>query len=299
MKKILSNIFPYILLLLLIVMWGSSFAALKVSLETIPHLWVMSLRLVIGCLTITTFFLILRKNLPLTLDFWKWSLIIGFLGFSVPFSIISWGTQFIPSSLVAILMGANPIITLILAYFFLADNTLTIRMVIGVFLGLLGIILLIGFGNINADLYKAEFIYGQLAVLTGTFSFALASILLKNLPQEYSFERTLGSLICGSIIGLFLAYFFSNSSLEIHEISIKSAVSLTLLGIFSTGIASVIWFKVIALKGPVFLALVNYLIPVWALILGIFLLNERINFIVGFGLIFITIGIWLIEKRTK
>ena len=299
MKKILSNIFPYILLLLLIVMWGSSFAALKVSLETIPPLWVMSLRLVIGCLTITTFFLILRKGLPLTLDFWKWSLIIGFLGFSVPFSIISWGTQFIPSSLVAILMGANPIITLILAYFFLADNTLTIRMVIGVFLGLLGIILLIGFGNINADLYKAEFIYGQLAVLTGTFSFALASILLKNLPQEHSFERTLGSLICGSIIGLFLAYFFSNSSLEIHEISIKSAVSLTLLGIFSTGIASVIWFKVIALKGPVFLALVNYLIPVWALILGIFLLNERINFIVGFGLIFITIGIWLIEKRTK
>ena len=299
MKKILSNIFPYILLLLLIVMWGSSFAALKVSLETIPPLWVMSLRLVIGCLTITTFFLILRKNLPLTLDFWKWSLIIGFLGFSVPFSIISWGTQFIPSSLVAILMGANPIITLILAYFFLADNTLTIRMVIGVFLGLLGIILLIGFGNINADLYKAEFIYGQLAVLTWTFSFALASILLKNLPQEHSFERTLGSLICGSIIGLFLAYFFSNSSLEIHEISIKSAVSLTLLGIFSTGIASVIWFKVIALKGPVFLALVNYLIPVWALILGIFLLNERINFIVGFGLIFITIGIWLIEKRTK
>ncbi|MDG1152539.1 MAG: DMT family transporter [Hyphomicrobiales bacterium] len=299
MKKILSNIFPYILLLLLIVMWGSSFAALKVSLETIPPLWVMSLRLVIGCLTITTFFLILRKNLPLTLDFWKWSLIIGFLGFSVPFSIISWGTQFIPSSLVAILMGANPIITLILAYFFLADNTLTIRMVIGVFLGLLGIILLIGFGNINADLYKEEFIYGQLAVLTGTFSFALASILLKNLPQEHSFERTLGSLICGSIIGLFLAYFFSNSSLEIHEISIKSAVSLTLLGIFSTGIASVIWFKVIALKGPVFLALVNYLIPVWALILGIFLLNERINFIVGFGLIFITIGIWLIEKRTK
>ena len=299
MKKILSNIFPYILLLLLIVMWGSSFAALKVSLETIPPLWVMSLRLVIVCLTITTFFLILRKSLPLTLDFWKWSLIIGFLGFSVPFSIISWGTQFIPSSLVAILMGANPIITLILAYFFLADNTLTIRMVIGVFLGLLGIILLIGFGNINADLYKAEFIYGQLAVLTGTFSFALASILLKNLPQEHSFERTLGSLICGSIIGLFLAYFFSNSSLEIHEISIKSAVSLTLLGIFSTGIASVIWFKVIALKGPVFLALVNYLIPVWALILGIFLLNERINFIVGFGLIFITIGIWLIEKRTK
>ena len=299
MKKFLPNIFPFILLSLLIVMWGSAFAALKVSLETIPPLWVMSLRLIIGSLTIATFFLILRKSLPLTFEFWKWCLIIGFLGFSFPFSIISWGTQFIPSSLVAILMGANPIITLILAYFFLVDSKLTIRMVIGVFLGLLGIILLVGFGNIDADLYKREFIYGQLAVLAGTFSFALASVLLNHSPQEYSFERTLGSLICGSIIGLFLAYFFSNSSLIIHEISLKSSVSLALLGVFPTGIASVIWFKVIELKGPVFLALVNYLIPVWALILGIFLLNEKINFIIGFGLIFITIGIWLIEKRVE
>ena len=79
----------------------------------------------------------------------------------------------------------------------------------------------------------------------------------------------------------------------------KSSVSLALLGVFPTGIASVIWFKVIELKGPVFLALVNYLIPVWALILGISLLNEKINFIIGFGLIFITIGIWLIEKRVE
>ena len=69
MKKFLPNIFPFILLSLLIVMWGSAFAALKVSLETIPPLWVMSLRLIIGSLTIATFFLILRKSLPLTFEF--------------------------------------------------------------------------------------------------------------------------------------------------------------------------------------------------------------------------------------
>ena len=194
-------------------------------------------------------------------------------------------------------MGANPIITLILAYFLLPNSSLSFRMAVGVFLGLLGIILLVGFGNFSSDLYQFQFIYGQLAVLTGTFSFALASILLKNSPQEHSFERALGSLICGSVIGLFLAYFFSDTSLILSNISFKSLVSIILLGIFPTGIATVIWFKVIALKGPVFLALVNYLIPVWALILGIFLLNEKINFIIGFGLILITIGVWMIEKR--
>lgn len=299
MKKILPSLFPYILLSLLIVMWGSAFAALKISLLTIPPLWVMSLRLIIGSLTIAIVFLIMKKKLPLTVEFWKWSLLIGFLGFSVPFSIISWGAQYIPSSLVAILMGANPIITLILAYFFLPNSSLNFRMIIGVFIGLIGIILLIGFGNINSDLYKGQFIYGQLAVLTGTFSFAIASILLKNSPQEHSFERALGSLICGSFIGLFLAYFFSKSPLQIYQISSESAVSLVLLGIFPTGIATVIWFKIISLKGPLFLALVNYLIPIWALILGILLLSEKINFIIGFGLILITIGVWMIEKRVN
>jgi drug/metabolite transporter (DMT)-like permease len=299
MKKILPSLFPYILLSLLIVMWGSAFAALKISLLTIPPLWVMSLRLIIGSLTIAIVFLIMKKKLPLTVEFWKWSLLIGFLGFSVPFSIISWGAQYIPSSLVAILMGANPIITLILAYFFLPNSSLNFRMIIGVFIGLIGIILLIGFGNINSDLYKGQFIYGQLAVLTGTFSFAIASILLKNSPQEHSFERALGSLICGSFIGLFLAYFYSKSPLQIYQISSESAVSLVLLGIFPTGIATVIWFKIISLKGPLFLSLVNYLIPIWALILGILLLSEKINFIIGFGLILITIGVWMIEKRVN
>ena len=297
MKKILPSLLPYLLLSLLVVMWGSAFAALKVSLTSIPHLWVMSLRLMIGSLTIAIVFLFMKKRLPMTLEFWKWSLIIGILGFSVPFSIIAWGAQYIPSSLVAILMGANPIITLILAYFLLPNSSLSFRMAVGVFLGLLGIILLVGFGNFSSDLYQFQFIYGQLAVLTGTFSFALASILLKNSPQEHSFERALGSLICGSVIGLFLAYFFSDTSLIISNISFKSLVSIIFLGVFPTGIATVIWFKIIALKGPIFLALVNYLIPVWALILGIFLLNEKINYIIGFGLILITIGVWMIEKR--
>ena len=78
---------------------------------------------------------------------------------------------------------------------------------------------------------------------------------------------------------------------------IGSIISLILLGVFLTGIATLLWFKIISLKGPLFLSLVNYLIPVWALFIGILFLNEKINFVIGFGLIFITMGIWLIEKR--
>ena len=297
MQKTLFNLFPFILLLLLVVMWGSAFAALKVSLTTIPPLWVMLSRMIIGSLTIATVFLFLKKKLPLTIQFWKWSFLIGFLGFSIPFSAISWGAQYIPSSLVAILMGANPIITLLLSHFFLINSRMSLRMVGGVIVGAIGIILLIGFGNLQYNASREQFIFGQLAVLSGTFSFALASVIIKNSPQEDLFERSLGSLICGSFIGFLIVYFLNKSPVTLEGISLISIFNVCLLGIFPTGVATIIWFKVIALKGPMFLSLVNYLIPIWALILGVLLLNEKVDFIIGFGLIFITIGLWLIEKK--
>ena len=297
MNKTLSTLLPYALLFCLVIMWGSSFAALKISLETISPLKVTFIRLFIGSTTIFTIFLILNRKLPISLNFWLWSSLIGFLGFSLPFSIISWGAQFIPSSLVAILMGANPIITMVLSYFLLKDRFLNIKVIFGIFLGLFGIILLVGVNSLNSLTINDNFFVGQIAVLLGTFSFALASVMVKNAPPEDSFERSLSSLICGSIISLLILSLFENNPLNFNNISIKSLFALFLLGVLPTGIATLIWFKIISLKGPLFLSLVNYLIPVWALLIGIFFLNEKINFVIGFGLIFITMGIWLIEKR--
>ena len=297
MNKTLSTLTPYALLFCLVIMWGSSFAALKISIETISPLKVTFMRLIIGSITIFTFFLIMKRKLPISLNFWLWSSLIGFLGFSLPFSIISWGAQFIPSSLVAILMGANPIITLVLSYFLLKDRLLNIKVIFGIFLGLFGIILLVGLNSLNSLIINYNFFVGQIAVLLGTFSFALASVIIKNAPPEDSFERSLSSLICGSIISLLILSFFENNPLKFDNVPIKSLFVLFFLGVFPTGIATLIWFKIISLKGPLFLSLVNYLIPVWALLIGIFFLNEKINFVIGFGLIFITMGIWLIEKR--
>ena len=108
----------------------------------------------------------------------------------------------------------------------------------------------------------------------------MASVIIKNAPTENSFERSLSSLICGSLIGLLIVYLFEDRSLSYEQISIKSITSLILLGVFPTGIATLLWFKIISLKGPLFLSLVNYLIPVWALFIGILFLNEKINFVI-------------------
>ena len=69
------------------------------------------------------------------------------------------------------------------------------------------------------------------------------------------------------------------------------------MGILSTGIATFVWFKIVDLEGPIFMSMVNYLIPVWALILGIYLLDESLNFAIIIGMAFILSGIWLIQRK--
>ena len=70
-----------------------------------------------------------------------------------------------------------------------------------------------------------------------------------------------------------------------------------ILGNLSTGIATFVWFKIVDLEGPIFMSMVNYLIPVWALILGIYLLDESLNFAIIIGMALILSGIWLIQRK--
>ena len=120
-----------------------------------------------------------KKSLTFNKEFWFWSFIIGFLGFNFPFSIIAWGQQYIPSSLTAILMGINPILTLILSYFLLKDEEITTLKIFGILIGFLGLILLIGLNNSDIVDLNSMFMFGQIAVLLGTSSYALATVLTK------------------------------------------------------------------------------------------------------------------------
>ena len=229
-------------------------------------------------------------------EFWFWSFIIGFLGFNFPFSIIAWGQQYIPSSLTAILMGINPILTLILSYLLLKDEEITSVKILGITLGFLGLILLIGLNNSEIVDLNSMFMYGQIAVLLGTSSYALATVLTKKISHIPPTDRAIGSLLSASLIGFITAILFEPFP-DLASLDIKTILLLFLLGAVSTGVATFVWFKIVDLEGPIFMSMVNYLIPVWALVLGIYLLDESINFAIIIGLAFIFSGIWLIQRK--
>ena len=193
-------------------------------------------------------------------------------------------------------MGINPILTLILSYLLLKDEEITSVKILGITLGFLGLILLIGLNNSEIVDLNSMFMYGQIAVLLGTSSYALATVLTKKISHIPPTDRTIGSLLSASLIGFITAILFEPFP-DLASLDIKTILLLFLLGAVSTGVATFVWFKIVDLEGPIFMSMVNYLIPVWALVLGIYLLDESINFAIIIGLAFIFSGIWLIQRK--
>ena len=144
-----KKLLPFLLLIFLVVVWGSAFSLIKVILESIGPLWIMFSRIVLGASVIFLWLAYRKSKFSFQKGFWFWSIILGFLGFTFPFSIIAWGQQHIPSSLTAILMGINPIITLILSYIILDDEKITFLKCLGVISGFLGLVFLVGFNNLE------------------------------------------------------------------------------------------------------------------------------------------------------
>ena len=104
MIKKSNNLLPFALLLFLVITWGSSFSAIKVVLSAVSPLWIMFSRVALGSIILLLWLFFQKRTLPINKEFWYWSLILGFFGFALPFSVIAWGQQFIPSSLTAILI---------------------------------------------------------------------------------------------------------------------------------------------------------------------------------------------------
>ena len=169
-------------------------------------------------------------------------------------------------------MGINPILTLILSYLLLKDEKITSVKILGIILGFLGLILLIGLNNSEIVDLNSMFMFGQIAVLLGTSSYALATVLTKKISHIPPTDRAIGSLLSASLIGLITAILFEPFP-DLASLDIKTILLLFLLGFVSTGVATFVWFKIVDLEGPIFMSMVNYLIPVWALVLGLSLIH--------------------------
>ena len=218
--------------------------------------------------------------------------LIGFVNLVIPFFLIAYGVQKIQSNLAAILMSTTPISATLLAHFFTKKEKINTIKVTGIITGFFGILILF---SDNVLINNDNFFYA-LTIFVGSTFYVIGGILTLKISHKKNENVTASILIWGAIIICPISLFFEQPW-NLNP-SIESTLALIYLGVFPTGIAWLLRFRILKKNGLVFQSQVAYLIPIFGVILGYLFLNEYITFKVLVALIAIIIGIYFVKKST-
>lgn len=279
----------------LVVMFGSAFMLTKISVQDYPPEIVAAGRIIIAALVLVVFSLVRKDSFSFLKNHWLMIIALAFFGSCLPFYLISWGQQAVDSSIAGILMAIMPLTTILLAHFFVAGEKLTTNRVVGFVLGFVGILVLFGPSALAKMDAESGRLIAMLSILAGAVSYAINTIIAKHLPDESYVAMSAAVMVIASIIML-PAIFLADTNWQMSFQSMEF-LSLVLLGIFPTALATIIYFAVIARVGPSFLSQINYLIPVWAVIIGILFLNESIGLNAIIALVIILLGIAIAQRK--
>lgn len=260
-------------LALLVAMWGSSFVATKVAVDLMPPATVVAGRLIIGAVVLVSVLALTGWRVRIDRRSWRWFAVMALIGNALPFFLIGWGQQRLDSNLAGILMAAMPLMTLVLAHRYVADERMTGVRLLGFCIGFGGIILLLG---PDADRYldgAPDTLAAKVAVLAGAFCYAVNAVIARWRPAD-------PPLVAATGVTIVAALMMTPTAMVIDfplpvSLAPPGALALAFLGVVSTALATVVYFRLIASAGPSFLSLINYFIPIWAVVLGWLTLNER------------------------
>jgi len=284
----------WLLLFALVAMWGSSFALTKVAVTALAPEAVVAARLAIAAVVLAAVGLALGRRLPRGWRLWAYSAAMAVIGNALPFVLISWGQQGISSALAGILMAVMPLTTMVLAHVFVEGERMTPAKIAGFLVGFTGVVVLIGPEALLALGGSRSALASQLAVLGGTVCYAVNTILARRRPPADALATAAGVTVIAAVLMMPVAA--AGGAPWPIDAPVPALIAVGVLGIVSTAVATVVYFRLIAAAGPSFLSQINYLIPVWAVGVGVAVMDERPEWSALGGLVLVLAGIALSER---
>ena len=281
------------LLVLLAVIWGGSYLSNRVALEEVPVFTTVAFR--VGGAAVALWFYVLIRQLavPLTARLAASFLIMGVVNNVIPFTLIVWGQQHIPSGLAAILNAATAVFSVLLAAVLFDDERLTLNKAAGVLVGFAGVVVIVGTDALtHLDITS----WGQIAMIGAAMSYAVSSsfarVYLRGLRPEVS---AAGMLTGSSLVMLPLALWQDGVPTLAYGPASWGAIAY--LALMSSALAYVIFYRVLTLAGVGNLQLVTLLVGPVAVVMGAVVYDEAlaVNEYAGFAII--AVGLLLIDGR--
>jgi drug/metabolite transporter (DMT)-like permease len=283
------------LLLALSVLWGGSFLFVGVAVREWPPLSVALCRVAIGAAALLVLLRATGQRLPRGRGVWAGLLLMGLLNGAVPFSLYAFAQGTIPSGLAAILNATTPLFTLLVAHAATTDERITARKLAGIVLGVAGVAVLFLpdlVRGASADLAAmgACLLAALLYAFAGVFGRRFARAGLR--PMQVA----AGQVACAALILLPVAAVV-DAPWGLPVPSVAAGASLLGVGLLSTALGYILYFRLLASAGPTNLVLVTFLIPVSAILFGVVLLGEALAARHVAGMALIGLGLAAIDGR--
>ena len=281
----------YIVLFALGALWGTSFGAIKIALEGVTPLTVMSVRILLAGAALLLLTFIRRTKFPRGTQNWVKIFWMAILGTLMPFYLVPWGQLKIDSSTTAIIMAINPIFALILGHFFSDNERFSIRQLLAMAISFTGIFLVFGadaFSGSNGN------ILAQLAVILAGIGYVISGVIATRIRVPTADSVSASIFVCASIIVLPL-WLIVEQPWKMH-LETESLLALTHLGLVSTGMAFLMRYYLILRAGAVFLSYVAFIIPIFGIFFGIVFLDESLSLGTLSAIILILSGVYLGQK---
>jgi drug/metabolite transporter (DMT)-like permease len=289
-----GRLLPQLSFILLGLIWGGSFLAIKIVVQDMSPTVLLLFRSISGFVALAVIVLAMRR--PLFGAGWRGRL-VGFAIMAVtnaviPWVAIGWGEERISSGLASILNSTTTLWTAVLIYWVVPTERPSFINYMGVIVGFAGVVVLV-YPELAAHGISGD-VLGALAVVVASLSYAINALYQRRKMRDVSiFEISLGQLAAGVLFAIPLAA----PSLPYVHFHALSLVAVIALGVVGTGFAYTLYYYVMNTLGAVRAAGVTYVVPVTAVFWGALLLHEEVNATVIAGMIVILAGILLVSYR--
>ena len=279
-------------------MWGSTFLAIRIGVHEVPPLLFAALRFLVAGLVLYGW-MILRGERSPNRQQWMSVLLLAFLIFLLDYGLLFWAEQHVPSGIAAVMMATIPVFMALSEIVFLRTQKLTFRLALALLIGLGGVAVLMSrsllLGGVPIDTA------GAVALLIGSVTWSIASMLTRKLPLPSSKVMSSGAQMLAGGVMLTLASAALGEFHRFHPTTVSRGAWLSLLYLIVAG--SIIGFTayvwLIHHESPTKVGTYAYVNPVVAVVLGYFMGGEALSLRTILGTLFVLISVVVITTTRK
>lgn len=285
-------------LILLSLLWAGSFALIKLALISFTPAAIAFGRTAIAAVIVVALVYARGHRFPGFVagfkSFWVWVIFMGAFGNAIPFTLLAMSEQTISSGLASILNATTPMFVAIFAPFVLPAEHWSKQKLFGVTVGFVGIAVLMGY-DVLRQLGGPQLV-AQIFALLVAVSYGVHSMIARRMPRANAITIAAGANVCAALQCVPLVMW---GGVQSGPLDAGAVASLVALGVGATAMGSVGIIWLINRTSALFVTMVNYIIPPWAVMIGAVFLSENLSPQAYVALFMILLGVAISQRRGK